>query len=150
MLKSDIAVLTSEKEGIPRGLMEAMALGKPVIATDVPGTNELVVHGETGLLVPLNSFPFPVSGRGGRPDGQTVGGEGVCGEGIREQGGGSSMGPSLLSLACDAVLRRKLGEAGRRRVLERFDDGKIVEMWLKAYGNALFSVSRRMASGPGI
>jgi glycosyltransferase involved in cell wall biosynthesis len=50
---ADVAVLSSVKEGIPRGLMEAMALGKPVVATDVLGTNELVVSRETGMLVPL-------------------------------------------------------------------------------------------------
>ncbi len=53
MAASDIVVLTSEKEGIPRSLMEAMALGKPVVATDVPGTQELVVDGDTGFLTPL-------------------------------------------------------------------------------------------------
>lgn len=50
---SDIVVLTSEKEGIPRSVMEAMALGKPVVATDVLGTEELVVNEETGFLTPL-------------------------------------------------------------------------------------------------
>jgi len=53
----DIAVLPSEKEGIPRGLMEAMALGKPVVATDVLGTQELVVDGVTGYLTPLGDVP---------------------------------------------------------------------------------------------
>ena len=55
MAISDIVVLTSEKEGIPRALIEAMALGKPVIATDVLGTQELVVDGETGFLTPLGN-----------------------------------------------------------------------------------------------
>ena len=50
---SDVVVLTSEKEGIPRSIMEAMALRKPVVATDVLGTQELVVNGTTGYLVPL-------------------------------------------------------------------------------------------------
>ena len=50
---SDIVILCSEKEGIPRSIMEAMALGKPVVATNVLGTQELVVDWETGLLVPL-------------------------------------------------------------------------------------------------
>jgi glycosyltransferase involved in cell wall biosynthesis len=50
---SDVVVLTSEKEGIPRSIMEAMALKKPVVATDVLGTQELVVNGATGYLVPL-------------------------------------------------------------------------------------------------
>jgi glycosyltransferase involved in cell wall biosynthesis len=50
---SDIVVLCSEKEGIPRCLMEAMALRKPVVATDVLGTQELVQNEQTGFLVPL-------------------------------------------------------------------------------------------------
>lgn len=53
---SDAAILTSEKEGIPRFLMESMAFGKPVLATNVLGTKELVVHGETGELVELNNY----------------------------------------------------------------------------------------------
>ena len=53
---SDIALLCSEKEGIPRALMEAMALKKPVVATDVAGTAELVADGETGFLVPLGDI----------------------------------------------------------------------------------------------
>ncbi|MGP3560193.1 glycosyltransferase family 4 protein [Geobacillus sp. BK01] len=48
---ADLIVLTSEKEGVPRIIMEAMAFSKPIVATDVLGTRELVVHGETGLLV---------------------------------------------------------------------------------------------------
>jgi len=51
---ADCVVLTSIKEGIPRSLMEAMALSKPVVATDVAGTNELVLHEKTGILVPFN------------------------------------------------------------------------------------------------
>ena len=49
---SDIATLVSLREGIPRAVLEAMAAGLPVVATDVPGTREAVRHGETGLLVP--------------------------------------------------------------------------------------------------
>lgn len=47
---ADLLVLTSQKEGIPRILMEGMAFRKAVAATDVLGTNELVVHNETGML----------------------------------------------------------------------------------------------------
>mgnify|MGYP001206602114 CR=1 FL=1 len=49
---SDIVVLTSQKEGVPRIIMEAMAFSKPVVATDVLGTRELVEHNVTGILVP--------------------------------------------------------------------------------------------------
>ncbi len=48
----DIAALTSETEGCSNALLEAMALGKPVVATNVGGNRELVRHGETGFLVP--------------------------------------------------------------------------------------------------
>jgi glycosyltransferase involved in cell wall biosynthesis len=48
----DIAVLTSDTEGCSNFLLEAMALGKAVVATDAGGNRELVQHGETGVLVP--------------------------------------------------------------------------------------------------
>jgi glycosyltransferase involved in cell wall biosynthesis len=48
--RSDALVLPSFMEGLPIVLMEAMALGKPVIATRVAGIPELVTDGETGLL----------------------------------------------------------------------------------------------------
>ncbi|WP_417518022.1 glycosyltransferase family 4 protein [Marinobacter sp.] len=49
----DLFVMTSSLEGIPRCLMEAMAVGVPVVAYDIPGVDQLVKHGETGLLAPL-------------------------------------------------------------------------------------------------
>jgi glycosyltransferase involved in cell wall biosynthesis len=49
---SDLFVLPSLTEGLSNAILEAMAAGVPVIATDVDGSGELVVDGETGLLVP--------------------------------------------------------------------------------------------------
>lgn len=46
--------LLSEREGLPMVALEAMAMGIPLIATDVPGIKELVRHGENGLLVGLD------------------------------------------------------------------------------------------------
>lgn len=47
----DAFALSSRQEGFPITILEAMAAGKPVIATDVGGCAEAVVHGETGLIV---------------------------------------------------------------------------------------------------
>jgi glycosyltransferase involved in cell wall biosynthesis len=41
-----------DRDGIPNVLMESMSMGVPVVATDVGGIPELIVSGETGLLVP--------------------------------------------------------------------------------------------------
>jgi glycosyltransferase involved in cell wall biosynthesis len=49
----DIFVLSSLYEGLPLCILEAMAAGKPVVATDADGTNEVVLHKVTGLLTPL-------------------------------------------------------------------------------------------------
>ncbi len=46
----DALVLPSYAEGLPRTVLEAMSMGKPVIATDVVGCRDLVVDGETGIL----------------------------------------------------------------------------------------------------
>jgi glycosyltransferase involved in cell wall biosynthesis len=49
---SHIAVLPSYREGLPMALLEAAASARPMVATDVPGCREVVVHEHTGLLVP--------------------------------------------------------------------------------------------------
>ena len=54
---SDIGVLTSSYEGIPRALMESMVLGIPVIATNVPGSRTLIRTDENGLLVNQDDIP---------------------------------------------------------------------------------------------
>jgi glycosyltransferase involved in cell wall biosynthesis len=48
----DVFVLVSHWEGVPIAVLEAMAAGVPVVATDVGGTSSIVRHGETGILVP--------------------------------------------------------------------------------------------------
>jgi len=47
-----VFVMTSSLEGIPRCMMEAMAVGVPVVAYDIPGVDQLVEHDVTGLLAP--------------------------------------------------------------------------------------------------
>lgn len=48
---SHVFVLPSYREGVPRSTQEAMAIGRAVITTDVPGCRETVVNGENGFLV---------------------------------------------------------------------------------------------------
>jgi glycosyltransferase involved in cell wall biosynthesis len=48
---ANVVVLSSRSEGSPNALLEAMAAGVPVVATDVGGVPEIAVHGDTALLV---------------------------------------------------------------------------------------------------
>ncbi|NOS99649.1 MAG: glycosyltransferase family 4 protein [Phycisphaerales bacterium] len=48
----DVFVLPSWREGVPRSVIEAAAMGLPIVATDIRGCREVVAHGENGLLVP--------------------------------------------------------------------------------------------------
>ena len=48
----DVFLLTSNHEGMPNVVLEAMAAGKPVIATDVAGVHELIEDGVTGIVLP--------------------------------------------------------------------------------------------------
>jgi glycosyltransferase involved in cell wall biosynthesis len=52
--RAHIAVLPSRREGLPLSLLEAAACGRAMIATDVPGCREIVIHEKTGLLVPVD------------------------------------------------------------------------------------------------
>ena len=49
---ANVFLLTSRFEGLPYSLIEALAVGVPVVATDVTGTRDVVRHGVTGLLSP--------------------------------------------------------------------------------------------------
>ncbi|MBC8331907.1 MAG: glycosyltransferase family 4 protein [Anaerolineae bacterium] len=50
--QSNLFVFPSRHEGMPNAVLEAMACGLPVIASRIAGNEELVVNGETGLLIP--------------------------------------------------------------------------------------------------
>lgn len=59
--ESSVYVLPSYREGTPRTVLEAMAMGRPIITTDAPGCRETVVHGENGFLVPVKAVDELVS-----------------------------------------------------------------------------------------
>ena len=96
---SDIMVHASSWEGMPFAILEAMALGLPVVATNVVGNRDLVVPGETGFLA----------------------------------AGAPAFLQALQTLANSGGLRRKMGEAGRRRVVNEFDQLRLGERWMDLY-----------------
>lgn len=55
LTQSDCVVLPSYREGTPKTLLEAAAMARPIVTTDVPGCREVVDHGENGLLCKARS-----------------------------------------------------------------------------------------------
>jgi glycosyltransferase involved in cell wall biosynthesis len=53
MAIADVVVLPTYREGLPRVLIEAAAMGRPIVATDIPGCREVVWSGVNGFLVPV-------------------------------------------------------------------------------------------------
>jgi glycosyltransferase involved in cell wall biosynthesis len=107
MAACDFFVLNSTHEGLPHAILEAMALGLPVIATAVGGTPEVVRDGETGVLV-------------------------------LEQNG---VIKALLTLACDPAFRRRLGEAARQWISDRFG----MENMIRLTEESLFVITKGIA-----
>jgi len=56
LLQSDVYLSTSRWEGLPIALVEAASIGLPIVASDVTGNNEVVVHGQNGFLYNLNNL----------------------------------------------------------------------------------------------
>lgn len=57
MQETTVYVLPSYHEGTPRTVLEALAMGRPVITTDAPGCRETVINGGNGFLVPVRDVP---------------------------------------------------------------------------------------------
>jgi len=102
---ADLLVLPSHREGMPRSILEAMATGLPVVATDIRGCREEVVDGETGLLVPIHD---PVR-----------------------------LADAILRILDDPEKRRAMGDAGRRRVEELFDEEKVLDRQIEVFRRLL-------------
>jgi glycosyltransferase involved in cell wall biosynthesis len=94
LARAGLFVLPSRSEGVSLSLLEAMARGLPVAATQVGGTPEVVEDGVTGLLVP-------------REDPR-------------------ALADTLLRLSAETELARRMGAAGRERVVRLFDIRRMV------------------------
>lgn len=55
--EASVYVLPSYREGTPRTVLEAMAMGRPIVTTDAPGCRETVLEGINGFLVPVRDVP---------------------------------------------------------------------------------------------
>lgn len=97
---ADCVVLPSYREGVPRTLMEASAMGRPIVATDVPGCREVVDDGVTGLL-------------------------------CEARNAASLAGKLERMIAMSDEERRTMGERGRAKVTEEFDEAAVVARYLK-------------------
>jgi glycosyltransferase involved in cell wall biosynthesis len=101
----DLFVMTSDTEGLPNAVMEAMAAALPVVSTRVGGVHELVADGETGRLFPRGQLVPLLS--------------------------------SVRPLIRDADLRRRQGEAGRRRIASEFSVERMVAATVSVYDEVL-------------
>ena len=95
----DLFVTPSIREGLPTVLLEAMAMGCPVVASRVGGVPEIICDGENGLLVPAGE-PAPLE------------------EAIGQLAGNGE----LRSRMGEAGRRRVVGEFGQERMLERLEE----------------------------
>jgi len=101
----DVFILSSRLEGCSISILEAMASGKPVIATRVGGNPELVLEGKTGFLVPS-----------AEPE---------------------KLAETIIQLLKDEKLRKKMGEEGRKRVMEKFSRESMVKNYEELYSQIL-------------
>ena len=117
---ADIAVVPSLYEPFGYTVIEAMASGLPLVVTDSGGPAEIVVPGETGLIVPV---------RPGAPGG------------LREVDV-DAFADALLELLADPARARRMGETGQRRVVEVFNLPRMVAANLAVYHQVLRAPAR--------
>ena len=107
----DVLWSTSAYEGQSNSIMEAMAAGVPVVATDIPGTRDLVVHEKTGFLVSTQYL-----------------------DAKRRRAAFARHTNILLN---DPQLAQQLGDAARQRVIDEFSVEKMVQLHANLYRKVL-------------
>ncbi|HEV2800649.1 MAG TPA: glycosyltransferase family 4 protein [Pyrinomonadaceae bacterium] len=111
---ADLAVVPSVYEPFGYAAVEAMAAGLPVVASDAGGLSEIVVDGETGLLVPVHTDAHGVRA--------------VDAEKLAE---------AQLSILNDDALAARFAEAGRLRVAEVFTPERMIQSTLAVYAQVI-------------
>jgi glycosyltransferase involved in cell wall biosynthesis len=113
--RAAIVACPSHREGFGVAALEAMAHGRPVVAGAVGGLLDLVVNGETGILVEPGNVP--------------------------------ALRAALKRLLADVELRRRMGEAGRKRAADRFGWDAVTRKTLDVYARYAGKKSGRDGSG---
>lgn len=102
---ADIYVHSSLSEGISNSVMEAMAMGLPIVCTDVGGMSELISNNEDGILIqPLEP---------------------------------NEMADQLYHLCQDDILRKKMGQNARKKIIKDFTLERQCKIFLQEYTQAL-------------
>lgn len=107
---ADIAIVPSIYEPFGYAATEAMAAGLPVIASAVGGLAEIVLHGETGLLVPVHESETVA---------HRVDVEGLTG--------------AQIALLNNEPMARRMGQAGRQRALSEFNLERMIQSSIQVY-----------------
>jgi glycosyltransferase involved in cell wall biosynthesis len=110
MARFDVFALSSESEGVPISVLEAMAVGLPVVATAVGGLPETVLDTVTGYLVKRAPERAATAG---------------------------ALAGRLAEILLDPAVRQRMGEAGKRRVAEHFSSEAAGSTMLNIYARAL-------------
>ena len=106
----EIVCLTSWNEGTPVSLIEAMAAGRAVVATDVGGIRDLLEASTEEVRAPIAAGAYRIAHRGL----------------IVRAGDPEGLASALEALASDAVLRRTLGEAARTHAVRAFRQERLL------------------------
>jgi glycosyltransferase involved in cell wall biosynthesis len=117
-------------------VVEAMASGLPVIATDWDGYRDLVVHGETGLLVPTLMVPDATAEATARLQLEAIDYNlflAECSQAVAVDCARAA--EAFTKLIGDEALRRQMGAAGRRRALQRFDWSHVIQAYEDLWGS---------------
>ena len=105
---TDIYVLPSYREGLPRSLIEAQAMALPCVATDIRGCREVLEKDATGFLI--------------------------------EPGDSPALSEALRVLLLEPGLRLRMGQEGRKRVQQHFDEAEVGRKVMAVYESVLGSL----------
>jgi glycosyltransferase involved in cell wall biosynthesis len=126
---ADLFCLPSHREGLSNALLEAMAAGRAILASDIPANRELL--GGVGKGRPAGVEPDHES-----KSESSAGSEATTTESsaplalLHPPGDRIAIAAGLSRLLSDAALRRRLGTAARSAVLARYDHRAVLERWL--------------------